>query len=158
MTQNPVSPLDPRVGEVGRFASALAGFSGAWAVDALTASAIAAADAGREAAGLSQRERLYRELIRLNRRRALAAPVERDDDTPMRRAEDFARRVERLPLEEKEALLLVALARFAYAEGARVLDISPDSFADRVMRARARLDCGVPVAPLRHPSYLRVVK
>ncbi len=158
MVEDPVTSIDPRTGELARFAGALAGAAGAWAVDELTAGAIVAADETTEQAGLTPRERLYRELIRLNRRRALAAPPKREDDAPLRRAEDFARRVERLPLEDKEALLLVALARFSYEEAARALDIAPRMFAERVMRARARLDCGQPVAPPRRPNYLRLVK
>ena len=52
----------------------------------------------------------------------------------------------------------MALARFSYEEAARALDIAPRMFAERVMRARARLDCGQPVAPPRRPNYLRLVK
>lgn len=151
MVEDPVSPIDPRTGDLARFASALAGAAGAWAVEEMVAHALDGAAAGARAA-------LYRELIRRNRRRALSAPAEREDNMPVRRAEDFARRIEQLPLEDKEALLLVALVRFSYAEAAETLEISAESFIERIARARARLDCGQPLAPPSRPGYLRIVK
>lgn len=159
MVEDPVSSQDPRAADLARFAAALAGAAGAWAVDVLVSETLARAPpADARAAGLAPRERMFREVIRLNRRRALAAPVDYDEEPPMRRAEDFVRRVDRLPLEEKEALLLTALARFSYAESARVLDCDRANMIERLMRARARLDCGQPVAPAGRPTYLRVIK
>ena len=83
MVEDPVSPIDPRTGDLARFASALAGAAGAWAVEEMVAHALDGEAAGARAA-------LYRELIRRNRRRALSAPAEREDNMPVRRAEDFA--------------------------------------------------------------------
>jgi RNA polymerase sigma-70 factor (ECF subfamily) len=68
-----------------------------------------------------------------------------------------------LPLEEREALLLVVLEGFSYAQAARILKISQTSFVSRLSRARRALG-NVPMAgdaqlpAKRFPSYLRVVK
>jgi RNA polymerase sigma-70 factor (ECF subfamily) len=68
-----------------------------------------------------------------------------------------------LKLEEREALLLVALEGFGYARAARILKIPQGVFAGRLTRARAALGLSLPMenyacsAKLR-PSYLRLVK
>jgi len=68
-----------------------------------------------------------------------------------------------LGLEEREALLLVALEGFNYAQAARILKISPSVLVGRLARARAALS---PIAPEEnfarpvkpHPPYLRLIK
>lgn len=68
-----------------------------------------------------------------------------------------------LKLDEREALLLVALEGFTYAQAARILKVPQDILAGRLARARAALGrtlpCDNAVRPARsQPSYLRVVK
>ncbi len=69
----------------------------------------------------------------------------------------------RLRLEEREALLLVVLEGFNYAQAARILRISRGGLVARLGRARTRLaealgsDAGAPV-PARRNAHLRVVK
>ncbi len=68
-----------------------------------------------------------------------------------------------LKLDEREALLLVALEGFTYAQAARILKVPQDILAGRLARARAALGrtlpCDNAVRPATsRPSYLRVVK
>lgn len=67
-----------------------------------------------------------------------------------------------LRLEEREALLLVALEGFNYAQAARILHISRSGLIARLGRARGRLAEALsetsPQAPLRRPTHLRLVK
>jgi RNA polymerase sigma-70 factor, ECF subfamily len=68
-----------------------------------------------------------------------------------------------LSLEEREALLLVVLEGFNYAQAARILQISRTVFVSRLARARAALGA-IPAAHFVHhpekalPAYLRLVK
>lgn len=52
---------------------------------------------------------------------------------------DMARAIDKLPNEQREALLLVALEGMAYAEAAKALDIPPGTLMSRLSRARANL-------------------
>ncbi len=67
-----------------------------------------------------------------------------------------------LRLDEREALLLVALEGFSYTQAARILHISRGGLMARLGRARARLVealCDAPApAPARRAVHLRVVK
>ncbi len=67
-----------------------------------------------------------------------------------------------LRLDEREALLLVALEGFSYAQTARILHVSRSSLISRLGRARARMSEALAtapsVAPPRRPVHLRVVK
>ncbi|HEY8008278.1 MAG TPA: sigma factor-like helix-turn-helix DNA-binding protein [Methylocella sp.] len=68
-----------------------------------------------------------------------------------------------IPLEEREALLLVALEGFGYAQAARILQISRTVFVARLARARAALGDIPDVHFVPHsekplPVYLRLVK
>ena len=75
----------------------------------------------------------------------------------------FAAALLALTLEEREALLLVALEGFSYARAARILKISRTVLVMRLAGARAALS-EIPAAetpsrpPKTRPSYLRVVK
>lgn len=68
-----------------------------------------------------------------------------------------------LALEEREALLLVVLEGFSYAQAARILRISRSGLMARLSRGRGRLaetlgnDPGA-ATPVRRVPYLRVVK
>jgi RNA polymerase sigma-70 factor (ECF subfamily) len=75
----------------------------------------------------------------------------------------FAAALLALALEEREALLLVVLEGFSYAQAARILKISRTVLIMRLASARAALsDIPAPETPSRPaktlPSYLRVVK
>lgn len=67
-----------------------------------------------------------------------------------------------LHLEEREALLLVALEGFNYAQAARILHISRSGLIARLGRARGRLaevlSDSSPQAPARRATHLRIVK
>jgi RNA polymerase sigma-70 factor (ECF subfamily) len=68
-----------------------------------------------------------------------------------------------LPLEEKEALLLVVLEGFSYAKAARIMKISRAVLVARLARARETLGAALDATmTLRsgktHAPYLRVVK
>jgi len=52
---------------------------------------------------------------------------------------DLDAALRRLPDEQREVLLLIALEEMSYAEAAEVLGISPGNVASRLCRARARL-------------------
>lgn len=68
---------------------------------------------------------------------------------------EMARAIEALPLEQKEALLLVALEGMAYAEAAEILKVPLGTLMSRLGRARAalRVATGTPAEP-----HLRTVK
>jgi RNA polymerase sigma-70 factor (ECF subfamily) len=75
----------------------------------------------------------------------------------------FAAALLALALEEREALLLVVLEGFSYAQAARILKISRPVLITRLVCARAALgEIPAPETPARpakaFPSYLRVVK
>jgi RNA polymerase sigma-70 factor (ECF subfamily) len=74
----------------------------------------------------------------------------------------FAAALLALPLEEREALLLVVLEGFSFAQAARILKISRTVLVMRLARARATLSENASETPSRpaktRPSYLRVVK
>ncbi len=68
-----------------------------------------------------------------------------------------------LKLDEREALLLVALEGFTYAQAARILKVPQDILAGRLARARAALGRTLPCDNAGRParsrqSYLRMVK
>lgn len=68
---------------------------------------------------------------------------------------ELARAIETLPLDQKEALLLVTLDGLAYAEAAAILGIPTGTLMSRLGRARAALRTltGTPAEP-----HLRTVK
>ncbi|SMQ75960.1 RNA polymerase sigma-70 factor, ECF subfamily [Devosia lucknowensis] len=68
---------------------------------------------------------------------------------------ELARAIDTLPLEQKEALLLVTLEGLAYADAARILDIPQGTLMSRLGRARSALRTltGTPAEP-----HLRTVK
>jgi len=68
-----------------------------------------------------------------------------------------------LKLDEREALLLVVLGGFSYAQAARILKVPQSILAGRLARARAALDQTLPCenearCAKSRPSYLRLVK
>jgi RNA polymerase sigma-70 factor (ECF subfamily) len=70
-----------------------------------------------------------------------------------------------LPVEEREALLLVVLEGFTYAQAADVLGVPRTALAARIVRARhflsEHLDAALPIEArnrTKHPEYLRLIK
>jgi RNA polymerase sigma-70 factor (ECF subfamily) len=70
-----------------------------------------------------------------------------------------------LTIEEREALLLVALDNFDHGEAARILRVSRTAFLTRLTRARLSLEAQLSTRPMRapddrerHHSHLRLVK
>ena len=102
---------------------------------------------------------LYATLTARNRARSAAASLAQAPARP--RAPGAADGLGRLDLEDREALLLVVVEGFNYAQAASILGLSRHGVASRVARARAQLSgaAQAQAAPrLRHPPYLRLVK
>ena len=87
-------------------------------------------------------------------------------DAPAQRGgAEIAGAIRSLPLELREALLLVALAGFSHAEAAEALDVPPARLLERLERARERLaaQMGADADPARDPAWrgaphLRIIK
>jgi RNA polymerase sigma-70 factor, ECF subfamily len=121
--------------------------------------------------GGSARVRAFAQFVRLYRRhvRRLAsdeADAGWSEGTGARANASVTSGVRALPLELREALLLVALAGFSHSEAAEALDISLSAVIDRLGRARARLGAhmGAPtelasIEPaFASAAHLRIVK
>ena len=114
------------------------------------------------------RVRAFGQFIRLYRRRARRLALDEDGgwiETPpsARGGGSAAVGVRSLPLELREALLLVALAGFTHCEAAEALDLPLAVVVDRLARARARLAAHMAatrdaVAAWPQNAYLRIVK
>lgn len=120
----------------------------------------------------SARVRAFAQFIRLHRRHVRR--VSADDDGGW--VEDFGSAgradssvtsgVRNLPLELREALLLVVLAGFSHRQAAEALDIPLASVIDRLGRARARISAHMGAARESAPretawpsaAHLRIVK
>ncbi|MGD0633257.1 MAG: sigma factor-like helix-turn-helix DNA-binding protein [Beijerinckiaceae bacterium] len=120
--------------------------------------------------------RLYATLIQLNRDilagASKTAPVPQPSQplgmpaAPLAvRPGKLATSLMSLALEEREALLLVALDNFDHGEAARILRISRAAFLTRLTRARLALESQLRTQPGRapddhdrHHSHLRLVK
>ena len=81
------------------------------------------------------------------------------------RSQGISHALDALPLEEREALLLVVLEGFNYAQAADVLSVPRAALAARIARARQllseHLDAALPIEArnrVRHPEYLRLIK
>ncbi|UXN74798.1 RNA polymerase subunit sigma [Devosia sp. A8/3-2] len=105
---------------------------------------------------------LYRNSLRATRRHGtfLAMDAIAEPGTPALQPghialAEMARAIETLPLEQKEAILLVALEGLPYAEAADILKIPLGTLMSRLGRARSalRLATGNPAEP-----HLRTVK
>jgi DNA-directed RNA polymerase specialized sigma24 family protein len=125
----------------------------------------------------SERTRAFGQFIRLYRRhlRRLACEESEtgwEESAPPARGGapaagvGVAAAVRMLPLELREALLIVVLARFSYQDAALALDIPLACLMDRLTLARDRLasltrgpaEAGTAAASSRIVSHLRVVK
>lgn len=106
---------------------------------------------------------LYRNGLRANRRRGEMVALDDIPAEPLTPAPqpghmalaETARAIDALPLDQKEALLLIVLEGVSYAEAAGILDIPQGTLMSRLSRARAALRsaAGVP-----GEAYLRTVK
>ncbi|HWG07144.1 MAG TPA: RNA polymerase sigma factor [Beijerinckiaceae bacterium] len=81
------------------------------------------------------------------------------------RSQGISHALDALPVEEREALLLVVLEGFNYNQAADVLGVPRSALAARVARARhfltEHLDAALPIEArnrAKHPEYLRLVK
>jgi RNA polymerase sigma-70 factor (ECF subfamily) len=112
----------------------------------------------------------YARFVQLHRRHVRRLAFEESDepfdDAPVQRdGTAVATAIRSLPLQLREALLLVALAGFSYSEAAEALDIPPDRLLERLARARERLAAlmGAALDPVRESSWrgaphLKVIK
>lgn len=146
--------------ELRRFARALVGPVSTRTADALAQTAIVRIEAA-DRLGEHPIERAFAEIVRLNRRRVRergrAAETSEATGDGERRDASVANQISTMPLDERESLLVVALAGYNYEAAARILDLPVSSVVSRLMRARARLDGAKPgVAP--RGGHLRVVK
>ena len=90
---------------------------------------------------------LYRNELRATRRKGAEVPLEAlmvEPATPAPQPgrialAEIARAVERLPLEQREALLLVVLEGMSYQEAAGIIGIPAGTLMSRLGRARAAL-------------------
>lgn len=81
------------------------------------------------------------------------------------RSQGISQALDALPVEEREALLLVVLEGFTYAQAADVLGVPRTALAARIVRARhflsENLDAALPIEArnrIKHPEYLRLIK
>ena len=72
-------------------------------------------------------------------------------------APESSQHIERLPLDQREVLLLVVLEQLTYDEAATILSLPRSSIVARLARARAALAMAGE-EPGARPAYLRLVK
>jgi RNA polymerase sigma-70 factor (ECF subfamily) len=118
--------------------------------------------------------RVYAALTQTNRQRQRAQAVRRQGEAPPgrnavppkpgSRREAISKALDGLAVEEREALLLIALEGFSYQEGAEIIGAPKATLIARLMRARAALAAGHDPrsrpnpAPARSAGHLRLVK
>lgn len=106
--------------------------------------------------------------VYVNQLRAARPAVELDEDLPelvrpSREADglvvrDLDRAILRLPVDQREVLLLVALEDMSYDEAARTLQIPIGTVMSRLARAREKLRLMMNGAPLASEAQLKIVK
>jgi RNA polymerase sigma-70 factor, ECF subfamily len=137
-------------------------------VDALINRAVLAVRNGNGPQRLSRRARLLSLFVQYHRRhiRMRVSGVEDDDEPPAcLEGPAVAQVIATMPLELREALLLVVLERLPHAEAAAVLDVPLAVLVDRLARARGILSRAAippvlqpPQRASRRPPHLRLVK
>jgi RNA polymerase sigma-70 factor (ECF subfamily) len=72
--------------------------------------------------------------------------------------QDFREALQKLPLDQREALILVAASGMSYEEAAEICGCAPGTMKSRVNRARNRLNelMSLPARPSREPGEPRV--
>ena len=137
----------------------------AFLVESLVNRALLAAHNGEGPRGLSRRSRLLLLFVRFHRRHIRLQGLE--DDAVESGGHEGAlveRIVAAMPLELREALLLVVLERLSHAEAAAVLEIPYAALIDRLARARLALSRAVAppvksaVRPRGGAPHLRLIK
>ena len=121
---------------------------------------------GEGPTGLSPRSRLLCLFVRFHRRHVRLRSIEEEsgESGGMRDGALLERVVASLPLEWREALLLIVLERLSHAEAASVLEIPLTTLLDRLVRARATLSQFLPISMSaaserrRGAPHLRLVK
>ena len=118
--------------------------------------------ADRPPAQGSARLRLFASLTSLNRTRLRAAPVK---GPGTERPQGVRDTLAQTPIDCREALLLVVVEGFSYAQAAQILGISRLGVANRMARARKEMSSplestltGQARGKPGHPPYLRLVK
>ena len=111
----------------------------------------------------SPRARMFKEFIALHRRHVRKAgdPGEDGFAAEPRALGPEAAAARRLPLDLREALLLVAVSRFPHAEAAQALDLALPQLAERLLAARGQLAEALDPARanlMRRAPHLRLVK
>jgi len=116
-------------------------------------------------AGWTAKTRAFANFVSLHRRQVRRRARDEEDcgfppPRTVGRAATIAQTVRALPLELREALLIVVLAGFSHADAAQTLEISMPQLLERLRAARERLveAVGRPGAAWRRASHLRVVK
>ena len=119
-----------------------------------------------ERAGASGRAAAYARFVQLYRRHVRRMALDEDaawSESPAR-GPSVVSGMRALPLELREALLMVCLARFSHAEAAEALDVPLSRLVERLERARCRLAGHMGVDVDAAPSgwsgaaHLRVIK
>lgn len=97
------------------------------------------------------RTALYTNIVQIHRSRRLPAIHESEVGRV-----GVAQQIERLPLDQREVLLLVVLEQLSYDEVAAILSLPRSSIVARLARARAAFSLAEEAST--RPAYLRVVK
>jgi len=167
--RHPAGDVEAQIPALRRYARGLAGPDQAATADQMVAEVIARAFSGDQRPQIGAlRLRLFAALTSLNRSRMRAARVKAPTMTPAPRPDRPAGLREafaQTPLEGREALLLVVVEGFSYAQAAEILGVNRLGVATRLARARrdldARLEANRPEPAQRdprRPPYLRLVK
>ena len=112
---------------------------------------------------------LFTRFVDLHRRHVRRCAIEENDagwsdGASVRGERQVVASIRAMPLEQREALLLVVIGGFAHREAAEVLDLSLNQFFDRLEKARVRLSsCLAPEQdaqpePWDRSPHLRIVK
>ena len=100
------------------------------------------------------RAALYTSIVQIHRSRRL--PAIHEPEAARAGRGGLAQQVERLPLDQREVLLLVVLEQLSYDEVATILSLPRSSVVARLARARTALSLAEETST--RPAYLRVVK
>ena len=167
--RHPEETVEAQIPALRRYARGLAGPDQAAAADRMVAEVVdRALRADQRPQTEPPRLWLYAALTSLNRRRLRApcvlTPTMAPDPAP-KRPLDLREALAQTPLECREALLLVVVEGFSYAQAADILGVNRLGVALRLARGRKELDAKLDrrsAGPLqtraRRPPYLRLVK
>ena len=145
---------------MGRFAPVLRRFARALAIGrdrvvAGDALAMAALERGGDGDAATLKIRLYQRVLLAHRMRPTPAPAA--DGVRRTGRSATAQSIEKLPLDQREAVLLVVLENFSYEDAASIIGVPRSSLLARLVRARAALASQGEDAAQR-PPHLRLVK